>query len=132
MAVLGRRLYGLALIVRSHRTTCEHNQKGRNREQPSSQWPPPNTGAGWASAAIGLCAARPETNRFTRTYNTGTIKTASSVAAIIPLNTAVPRARRAAAPAPVAMTSGTTPRMNANDVIRIGLSLWLAASIAAS
>src|SRR3954465_13322984 len=40
----------------------------------------------------------------------------------IPLKTASPRARRISAPAPRAMTSGTTPRMNASEVIRIGRS----------
>ena len=38
-------------------------------------------------------------------------------AAIMPPNTAVPTARWVAAPAPVAITSGTRPRMKANDVI---------------
>ena len=38
----------------------------------------------------------------------------------MPLNTAMPSAWRISAPAPVARTSGTTPRMNANEVIRIG------------
>ena len=40
----------------------------------------------------------------------------------MPLNTAIPRDRRISAPAPAAKTSGTTPRMNAKDVIRIGRS----------
>jgi hypothetical protein len=35
----------------------------------------------------------------------------------MPLNTAVPSDRRISAPAPVAMTSGTTPRRKANEVI---------------
>ena len=38
----------------------------------------------------------------------------------MPLNTAMPIERRAAAPAPVARTSGSTPRMKANEVMRIG------------
>ena len=66
------------------------------------------------------------------TYSTGTIKTASNVAVNMPLKTAVPSDRRAAELAPVASTSGNTPRMNAKDVMRIGRSRRCAASIAAS
>ena len=44
----------------------------------------------------------------------------------------MPIAWRISAPAPVDNTSGTTPMMKANDVIRIGRSLNRAASIAAS
>ena len=39
---------------------------------------------------------------------------------IIPANTAIPKDIRAAAPAPVAITSGKVPKMNASEVIRIG------------
>ncbi len=42
------------------------------------------------------------------------------VTPIIPLNTAVPRDWRISAPAPCAIASGNTPRMNAKDVIKIG------------
>ena len=38
----------------------------------------------------------------------------------MPLKTVMPMDLRAEAPAPVARTSGATPRMNANDVIRMG------------
>ena len=38
----------------------------------------------------------------------------------MPLNTVMPMDWRAAAPAPLATTRGTTPRMNANEVMRIG------------
>ena len=38
----------------------------------------------------------------------------------MPANTAMPMLMRAAAPAPLAITSGTTPRMNAKAVIMIG------------
>src|SRR5919201_893264 len=55
-----------------------------------------------------------------------------SVTPIIPAKTAVPRVRRISAPAPWAITSGSTPRMNANDVMTIGRSRTLAASTAAS
>ena len=46
----------------------------------------------------------------------------------MPNTTAVPSASRAPAPAPSAIASGTVPRMNANEVIRIGRSLSLAPS----
>ena len=50
----------------------------------------------------------------------------------MPKNTAVPRAWRISAPAPTANTRGATPRMKANEVIRIGRRRVRAASIAAS
>ena len=50
----------------------------------------------------------------------------------MPLETAMPIDRRALAPAPLASTSGSTPRMNANEVIRIGRKRSRAASTAAS
>src|ERR1700752_2980065 len=62
----------------------------------------------------------------------GINKRFSVVAAIMPPNTVVPTETRPAAPAPVATISGTTPRINASEVIRIGRSRIRAASIAAS
>ena len=50
----------------------------------------------------------------------------------IPKNTAVPSAWRSSAPAPVASSSGTLPRMKAKLVIRIGRSRSCAARTAAS
>ena len=50
----------------------------------------------------------------------------------MPPNTAMPIERRAAAPAPVARTSGSTPRMKANEVMTIGRNRSRAASTAAS
>ena len=50
----------------------------------------------------------------------------------MPKNTAVPSAWRSSAPAPIAQTSGVTPRMKANEVIRIGRSRSRVASTAAS
>ena len=55
-----------------------------------------------------------------------------NVDASMPPATAVPTELRAPAPAPVAYASGSTPRMNANDVMRIGRSRMRAASTAAS
>ena len=60
----------------------------------------------------------------------GTNNTARQVDAIMPLKTLMPRERRALAPAPVARTNGSTPRMKANDVIRIGRNRVRAASTA--
>lgn len=50
------------------------------------------------------------------TKNVGTNKTARQVDAIMPEKTVIPIDFRALAPAPVARTSGSTPRMNAKDV----------------
>ena len=50
----------------------------------------------------------------------------------MPPNTVAPTETFDAAPAPDAITSGTTPRMKANEVIRIGRSRSRAASSAAS
>ena len=50
----------------------------------------------------------------------------------MPPATAVPTEWRASWPAPVANTSGSTPRMKASEVIRIGRKRSLDASIAAS
>ena len=64
--------------------------------------------------------------------NTGVRKTPNRVTPIMPLNTAVPSERRISDPAPVARTSGTTPRMKAKDVIVMGRSRSRDASTAAS
>ena len=53
-------------------------------------------------------------------------------AASMPPNTGVPTARRLAAPAPAAITSGTRPRMKAKLVIITGRKRSRAPSIAAS
>jgi len=55
-----------------------------------------------------------------------------SVTPSIPKNTAVPSAWRISAPAPVANTKGTTPRMKAKEVMRIGRRRVRAACAAAS
>ena len=49
----------------------------------------------------------------------------------MPANTAIPMLTRAAAPAPLATTSGTTPRMKANAVIMMGRKRSFAPSVAA-
>src|ERR1700747_249299 len=87
----------------------------------------------FACAVIGrLRAARHSSIRCTTTNSEGTNKIARQVDAIIPLKTVIPIDLHALAPAPLAMTSGTTPRMKANEVIRIGRRRAIAASTAAS
>jgi len=54
------------------------------------------------------------------------------VATLMPNTTAVPSTRRAPEPAPVAIASGTEPKMKAKEVIRIGRRRRRAPSIAAS
>ena len=55
----------------------------------------------------------------------------SSVTPSMPEKTAMPSVRRISAPAPCANTSGTTPRMNANDVMMIGRKrAWAASTVA--
>ncbi len=75
----------------------------------------------------------PLKTRRTTTKNTGTKITASTVALIMPPITPVPMARWLAEPAPDDTTSGSTPRMKANEVIRIGRKRrWHAASVAST
>src|SRR5215467_9586566 len=66
------------------------------------------------------------------TKNVGTNSTARQVDAIMPENTVMPIDLRALAPAPVAATNGATPRMKANDVIKIGRKRERAAATADS
>ena len=56
----------------------------------------------------------------------------NSVTPSMPNNTATPTACRISDPDPVDTTSGSTPRMKANDVIRIGRSRSRQASMTAS
>ena len=62
----------------------------------------------------------------------GTKKIARNVAASMPPMTPVPTEWRAPAPAPLENASGSTPRMNASEVIRIGRNRSRAASSAAA
>ena len=57
---------------------------------------------------------------------------AMKVAASMPPNTPVPMDLRAAAPAPVALTRGKTPRMKAREVMTMGRKRRRAPSRAAS
>ena len=98
--------------------------------------PPPRKNYGFTSAAGfafgAFFDARQFSKRCTTTKKAGTNSTARQVEASMPENTVMPIDLRALAPAPVAITSGTTPRMKANDVIRIGRKRARAASIADS
>ena len=78
---------------------------------------------------VSLCRLR--TSFITTTKNTGT-NTTARVAVIIPPITPVPIACWLAELAPVAIASGTTPRMNARDVMTIGRSRKRAACRVAS
>ena len=81
-----------------------------------------------SSSAWPSCRARVEENNGVSISDsmtkkkTGVRKMPNSVTPSIPLKTAVPSDLRISAPAPDAVNSGTTPRMKANDVIKIGRS----------
>ena len=70
--------------------------------------------------------------RDVHTKNSGMNSTAMNVAASMPPMTPVPIECRLAAPAPVESASGSTPKMNASDVMTIGRKRSRAASTAAS
>src|SRR5690606_15392602 len=76
-------------------------------------------------------AASSERCRVRRTKNRGTNGAAMKVAANIPPRTPVPIECREAAPAPLEIASGTTPRMKASEVMTIGRRRSRAASSAA-
>lgn len=88
--------------------------------------------ASFARAAEGFFFRQRSSSRCKTTKKAGTKTTARQVDAIMPVNTLIPRDLRELAPAPVASTSGNTPRIKAKDVIRIGRKRVRAASIAAS
>src|SRR5215813_12148248 len=67
-----------------------------------------------------------------KVYKAGVKSRPKPVTPSIPKSTAVPSDCRISAPAPVATTSGATPRMNENEVIRIGRRRVRAACTAAS
>jgi hypothetical protein len=67
----------------------------------------------WATDGV----SRPGTMLLTITYSTGMKTRFSVVAAIIPPKTVVPTEMRPARPAPCASTNGTTPRINAREVL---------------
>jgi len=83
-------------------------------------------------AVFDVFCKEPEVHFRMTWKNTGVKKIPNKVTPSIPKKTAVPRVRRISAPAPSAMTSGSTPRMNAKEVMMIGRNRTLAASTAAS
>ena len=91
-----------------------------------------------AAACCHTCSAGPfgllclSLNRCVTTKNTGTKGMARSVEESMPPKTTVPRARRLAAPAPEAPSSGTTPMMKAKEVMMMGRNRRRVASTAAS
>src|SRR5690348_5028891 len=70
--------------------------------------------AGDFAAPLHPLAFSHSSKRWITTNSDGTKRTARQVEASIPVNVVMPIDFRALAPAPVASTSGTTPRMNAN------------------
>src|SRR3546814_359353 len=86
-------------------------------------------GAGKASGLEGFL--RPN-SALTTTKNSGTKKIASTVAVTMPPTTPVPMACLLPELAPVAITRGITPTVNASDVMMMGRSRRRAASMAAS
>jgi len=85
------------------------------------------------------CFTGPANRRFTdsridwnTTYSIGIRNTPIELATIMPANTAVPTARRLSMAAPVAQTSGISPKMNAIEVINTARIRILAPSDAAS
>jgi hypothetical protein len=68
-----------------------------------------------------LLGAPPE-SRSTSTNNAGTSRIANALEKIMPTIVTLPMGRRAAAPAPTAVQSGSKPKINANGVINIGRS----------
>src|SRR5436190_3382273 len=88
--------------------------------------------AGVPTSDLALRALRHSSKPCTTTKNEGTNSTARQVEAIMPVNTVMPMEMRALAPAPLASTSGSTPRIKANEVITMGRKRARAASTAAS
>lgn len=66
------------------------------------------------------------------TYNTGITKTPNIVPINSPIEAPVAMDRLPTAPIPLAKTNGNKPKIKANDVIKIGLNLALAALMADS
>ena len=78
-----------------------------------------------------LKEGRAESHWMTK-KKTGVRNRPKTVTPSMPLKTAVPNARRISAPAPLATTKGTTPKMKASEVIKMGRSRILQASTTAS
>ena len=122
-------------VNQSVRTALEFGSPTANLVLASLQ--PAASGVPCVSAASPLPAfavlrrSLASSTRCSTTKIDGTNATVSSVEPSMPVSTAMPIDFCALAPAPLASTSGTTPRMKANDVIRIGRKRERAASTAA-
>src|SRR5690606_17555997 len=97
----------------------------------------PASGSGGArsgseAAGVSVAGEGLRSTRRTIQYDTGVSSSPNRVTPIIPENTATPIACRISAPEPVENTSGTTPAVNAIDVIRIGRRRRRHASMIAS
>src|SRR6185369_2807407 len=137
---VGRHRRGGPLVGGHHGT---RRQRGGGRQQGNAQmhdllharspaWAPAGTCLSCSCEYMRRCRSLPLKNLRTTTKNTGTISTARLVAVIMPPITPVPIARWPAEPAPVATVSGSTPRMNAIEVMMIGRKRRWQASSAAS
>src|SRR3954468_14625389 len=96
----------------------QHRDKARRAAKLPAGRDAPASGAATGRTSLPLRCRRHSSNRWITTKKHGTKTTARQVDASIPVATVIPNDLRALAPAPVAMTSGTTPRMKANEVIR--------------
>src|SRR5690606_5086526 len=101
--------------------------RGARESGPAQADPALGTGSGADAAGADL-----ENARRTIQYDTGVSSRPNAVTPIIPENTATPIACRISAPEPLEKTSGTTPAVNAIDVIRIGRTRRRHASMIAS
>src|SRR5690606_9085971 len=124
--VLGRDRRCRTLVFRRQRTAAQYaggEQDGNGvTDFQHVQIPPSSCGevlGEWA-AQNSCWRLLPLNRRRTTTKKTGTRNTASRVAVIMPLMTPVPMARWLPDPAPLAMTSGSTPRMKASEVMMMG------------
>src|SRR2546428_10994725 len=104
------------MVPRAHRAAREGPEERDRRATRAHDW--------------GLPERRSAKPRITLKKR-GMKKMPMVVANSMPANTVVPIEWRLAAPAPPATTSGDTPRMKANEVMRIGRKRWRAAWTAA-
>src|SRR5262249_55561145 len=128
-----RYLHRRSLVVGAHGAAREQDRRGDERASPHACCLSGTCGAGGVGVARpGPAAPRRRPSRSTKAKLPGMRKTPKAVAMSIPQNTAVPMTFWAPAPAPLARINGTTPRMNAKAVMRIGRKRSRADSSAAS
>src|SRR5581483_5465841 len=116
LRVLRRQLHRRALVVGADRAPSEqHYEAGASHD---------------AGAAAGACCVL--RGPATTEKKSGMNSVATKVASSMPPTTPVPIERRAAAPAPLANISGSTPKTKASEVMTIGRKRRRAAFSAAS